>query len=394
MIPNTIVEHDDSGLLMILGALDELTEKRFIEGIRSKHRSVYEIKQTTEMIGTYQHRMNMEANALTRFSETFIRQFATDNNLCFSTAERLFKKIRSTIASLKQVFHKMTPIDRKQLPEGVAAPSVFDKSPLGHADFTPDVFGLESFPQEVAELYKSIETLFALSSNMLALCHLMIEEEAKTRQDVVRLRQIFRDSCEELMSSVRAVSSIMAPAEELPENELEERRKKAGSDDDEKFLSEGYHSVNKQVLAQYLIIKTIREARNNGLTEAEAYFWRGNKEKALRVRYVIEHFDQVRDVEGQKGHLDSGALVEFLKWCGVPECQEIRLYKQYFVPTYSAKGHLKLLGWSAISGKRKEQKGTSPYPEFVKRQAQLFENRLSAISFPEADENTKLNQAI
>ena len=37
------------------------------------------------------------------------------------------------------------------------------------------------------------------------------------------------------------------------------------------------------------------------------------------------------------------------------ECQEIRLYKQYFVPTYSAKGHLKLLGWSAISGKRKEQ---------------------------------------
>ena len=45
---STIVEHDDSGLLMVLDALDELREDRFIEGIRSKQRSHYEIMQMTE----------------------------------------------------------------------------------------------------------------------------------------------------------------------------------------------------------------------------------------------------------------------------------------------------------------------------------------------------------
>ena len=109
---STIVEHDDSGLLMVLDALDELREDRFIEGIRSKQRSHYEIMQMTEYIKERQHRINMEANALTRFSENFIRQFATDNNRCFNTAEKLFGKIRSTIAGLKEVFRQMTPTDR------------------------------------------------------------------------------------------------------------------------------------------------------------------------------------------------------------------------------------------------------------------------------------------
>lgn len=384
---STIVEHDDSGLLMVLDALDELREDRFIEGIRSKQRSHYEIMQMTEYIKERQHRINMEANALTRFSENFIRQFATDNNRCFNTAEKLFGKIRSTIAGLKEVFRQMTPTDRKQLPMGMDNPSVFEKSPLGNNNFTPDFFGLDSFPQEIRDLYNAIETMFASSSSILALCHLMIEEEAKTRNDVVLLRQIYRDSCDELLGAVRAASVFISPEHEIPINELEERRKKVGSDDDEKFLREGYHSVNKQVMTQYLVIKTIREARNNGLTEKEAYFWRGNREKALKVRYVVEHFDEIPEVEGQQGSLNSNTLVEFLKWCEVPESQEIQLYKQYFVPNYMAKGKLKPLGWSTLSAKRKELKETFRLTD--SDLAQSFSEVISPLFSPQNEDRTQ-----
>ena len=361
---------------MVLDALDELKEERFIEGLRGKHRSVYEIQQTAELVQMYQHRVNIEAKALTRFSENFIRQFATDNNKCFSTAEKIFNRIRSTIAGLKNVFHKMTPIDRKQLPEGVETPSVFEKSPLGNDNFTPDAFGLDSFPLEVRDLYNSIETLFASSTAVLALCHLMITEEEKTRNDLVRLRQIYKESCDELMGSVRVVSSMMAPAQDLPENELESLRAKTGSDEDEKFLQLGYHKYTKQVMTQYLIIKTIREARNEGLTEKEAYFWRGNREKALRVRQVIEKFDQIADVEGQKGSLSSHVLVEFLKWCGVAESQEKALYKEYFVPNYTPKGKYKPLGWTTVSAVRKQHKDVGGSDEGL---AHCFEYRLQDI---------------
>ncbi len=382
MIPRTIVEHDKSGLEMVLEALDELLQERFVEGIKNKHRTLYEIEQTTEMVKMYQHRVNIEAKSVVKFSENFIRQFATDNNQCFSTAQVLFGKIKSTIAGLKQVFYKTTATDRRQLPEGVEPPLVFDKSPLGHGEYTPDMYGLESFPQPVQDLYRALDTLFSTSSAVLALCHLMIEQEEETRKDIVQLRQIYRESCDELLDAVKAASVFISSAQELPANELEERRKKAGSDDDVSFLRDAYHRHDKKELTQFLIIKCIREAHDDGLTEMEKFYWRKNKEKALMVRRVIDNFDSIKDVEGQEGSLSSTVLVEFLKWCGVAESLEKGLYEKHFRPSYMAKGKYKVLGWNTVSGKRKELKGFGDTDEKL---AGDFEARISEL-FPQEDD--------
>ena len=143
-------------------------------------------------------------------------------------------------------------------------------------------------------------------------------------------------------------------------------------------MKRGYHSCDKSVLTQYLIIKTIKQARNEGLTDIEAYYWRKNHDKALKVRKVVEHFDEVANVKGQADSLSSIVLVEFLKWCGVPESQETQLYAKYFVPKYSVKGKYKPLGWNTISGKRKELKEMGDTDEKL---ANDFQQRLSAINF-------------
>ena len=377
MIPKTIVEHDESGLEMVLRAIDQLLEERFIEGIRSKHRTLYEIEQTTELIKMHQQRLNVEQRAVVRFSENFIRSFATPNNKCFDTAQVLFGKIRSTIAKLKEVFKKTTPIDRTQLPQGVEAPSVFDKSPLGHGEYVPDMFGLESFPPKVLELYCALDTMFSSASGTLGLCHLMIEMEEKTRGDIVQLRQIYKESCDELLGTVKAASSFIASSVELPENELENLRQEAGSDEEELFLKRGYHSVNKEVMTQYLIIKTIKQARNEGLTDQEAFWFRDRKEKAFLVRKVFENFDSIKDVEGQKGHLSKEVVLEFIKWCGIKnEREEKKFYLTFVVPNYTSKGNYKVLGWSTLSGLRQELKEEGVTDEKL---ATDFEKRLEII---------------
>lgn len=355
MIPKTIVEHDESGLEMVLNFLDDLLTDRFIEGIRSKHRSIYEIEQTLEMVCIYQRRVNIESRSIARFAESFIRHYATDNNTCFNTAEVLFKKIQSTLKGLKEVFYKTTPIVRSQLPTGAEAPTVFDKSPLGGGDYTLDAFGLESFPKPVQDLYHAIDTLFSSSSAALALCHLMLEEEEKTRNDSVRLRQIYNESCEELLGAVKGFTAFMTGEKELPVNELEERRKNAKTE--EEFLRENYHKYDYEIFTQYLVIKTIQEARREGLTEKEAFYFRKNREKAFRFREMMEHIDELPWAKGQKDSLSSRFIVEMLKWCELPESQEIRFYKDFFTPAYMGKKRrYKLLGWSAISGRRKEAK--------------------------------------
>ena len=376
MIPSTIVEHDKSGLEKVLAALQELLEDHFIEGIRCKHRTLYEIEQTLEMVRIYQHRVNIEGKALVKFSENFIRHYATDNNKCFDTAEVLFTKIKSTIKSLREVFYKTTCTDRRPLPAGKEAPSVFEKSALVSEECQKDAFGLESFPKPVQELYYALDTLFTTSATHLALCHLMIEEEAKTRNDIVRLRQIYDESCNELLDTVKSVSAYIKPSQELPENEMDVLHRKVGVKNIDEFLKEGYHRYDKNVFTQYLVIKTIREARNNGLTEIEAFYWRKNPEKALQAREVIARFDEIEGAEGEKGSLDSTTLVRFLKWCNVEESQERGLYESYFKPQYSAKGMFKPLGWNTISGRRKKLRDMGKSDEilaagFVKALSQL-----------------------
>ena len=112
---STIVEKDDKTLVEIITALEQFEEDRFIAGIQARHYTKYDIDQAIDMVATYQSRMNIEARSLVRFSETFIQQFATDNNKCFETAERYFNRIRSTLCAIKKVFQKTTPRSMVQL---------------------------------------------------------------------------------------------------------------------------------------------------------------------------------------------------------------------------------------------------------------------------------------
>ena len=376
MRPTTIVEKDSSGLNMILGALQELNEERFIEGIRCKMKTVDEIADMIDQVATYQNRVNIEARRLSKFSETFIRHFATANNECFNTAAVLFTKIKSTIASLKIIFKTTTPTDHRPLPVGVEPPSVYEKSALVSGETQREIWDLDTFPKEAQDLYHALDTLFTTATTVLALCNLMIEKEEETRNDIVLLRQIYKESCEELLGAVKAASAFSINVENLPQNELEERRKKAGSEEDERFLRDGYHHVDDKVFTQFLILKAIREAQNEGLTEQEAFYWRKDTEKALRVRKVIENFHLVKGAKGQEGKLDSRVIAEFLKWCGVEKSLEKQLYEKYFIPTYLAshpKAELMPIGWGAIHRVRSQMKRTD---ESV---AKSFENRLSEI---------------
>lgn len=379
MLIKTTVEHDTSGLEMVLSALDELSEERFIEGIIVRRYDEDDIRMMTEMVSTYQGRVNIESISLTRFSRTFIREFATNNNECYKTAEVFFGKIRSTVAGLKKLFHKTTPIDRRTLPEGADAPSVFKKSSLVNKEFTPDMYGLESYPRYVKEFYDALETLFASAANTLALCQFMIMEEEEIRNDVVQLRQIFKESCEEFSSTVKMASKFQTAAQELPENKMDDLKQKTGANDDI-FLKKAYHMYDKDTLCGYIMINTIRQARNNGLTPLESFFWSKNTHKALVVRKVIDNFDLVHGVEGQKGKLSPHVVLEFLKWCDVQECMEKRLFQELFLPKYQATGKLKVLGWSRISDIRKERKECGDTDE---KMVSDFAARLVDILSPE-----------
>jgi hypothetical protein len=347
---STIVEKNDKTLLEIIEMLEQFEKDKFIAGLQMRHYSQFQIDQTLDMVRSYQARMNIEVRALAKFSESFIQQFATDNNKCFSAAQKYFNRIRSTLCALKKVFQMTCRKSMAQLPEGTEDPSVFERSPLGKGAYMVDMYGLASYNEAVQQLYREMDTLLTGATQTLALCHQMIENEDMIRGDAELLKSIYQNSCQQLMSSVREYADMMEAPVQLPDTELDKRRRKARSMDD--FLRAEYHNVAKQEFKKFVWLEAVRQGRNDGLTEEETFLWPENHEKVQAVRWAIENFDMM-DVEGQQGKLDSVSVVCFLKWCGVERAKEKRLY-QYFCDTYKGKYHP--LVWSSVSKERKEQR--------------------------------------
>lgn len=376
MIQSTIIEKDESGLTQVLTALDKLTEERFIEGIRYRLRDAYEIGILVEHLKACQCRLNIEYRALVRFSENFIRLFATPNNKCFDTAQVLFNKMRSTLARLKEIFKKMTPISRIELPTGAPTPSVFENSSLVSDSTQLDLFGLDSFPQEAKELYRVIDTLFTSASTALGLCHQMIEKEKEVRGDPVLARQSYESTVSDILNAFGGLKCIL-PADVDDAGMYESWRSKKSDND---FYQKWYHVPDDKQLKLFVIRRDVEQAQCEGLSQEENFYWREDRSKALRVRAVIEKFELVTGAQGQKGKLASKVIVEFLKWCGVAKSQEHRLYMEYFKKTYLAshpQACLKPLGWSTIDDERKNQEGMHS-AEWL---SNAFEKRLGAI-FP------------
>jgi hypothetical protein len=90
----------------------------------------------------------------------------------------------------------------------------------------------------------------------------------------------------------------------------------------------------------------------------------------------VERFDELNGAEGQKGKLDSGLVVEFLKWCGVEPSKEKKLYEEYFCRNYH--GRFQLLSWKTISQVRKSRMDSRIGDEEQASSFQKVLNRLIA----------------
>lgn len=370
----TIVEKNESSLLQIIQAVESFNAGGFLESLRRRNLSTYEIDQMVDEVRMHQIKMNREVKALVRFSETFLVNYATENNRCYETAEQLFNRIRSTISGARKVLRKTCPRRMRRQPEGKEQPLFYLRSMLTVGSHTGDLFGIESFECSVQQLFHVMTTFFATVLSTLALCHRMIVSEREIRQDADRCLDIYNDTCAKLMDEVNQMSRWLGDVKDLSENTLLKRKHQARSE--KAFARENYHQYTPAELKQMLMVEVLRRGQNDGLTEEEALLWPNDHEQALKVRRVIPLIDQL-GAEGLKGKMDSGLIIEFLKWCKVDSKLEKRLY-QYFCRAYKEQGgRLQVLGWSSISQVRKDRRDREISDE---EQAASFERLLSRIA--------------
>lgn len=363
------IEKSEEGLGQIIQAAELFEENHYLEAVRMKKMAEYDILQLTEDVRLWHSRMRKESLKLAVFSEHFLEEFATNNNLRFQEAFEMFSKVRSTIAGSRKMFKKFCMRVMKTPSNPDASRSVFDRSILSAHIVSRDLFGIQSYSDQVQTLYEEMKMFFTTLVLTLALCHRMIRDEKMIRQDAPRCLEIYRKCRAEILSSARLFAKTFnIQLRQTTESELIERRKNAKSL--QEWAQNNYHRMNKEQQLVLVAYEVISEGTVHGLSAVESLLWSNNVKKVERVRHVIAHFDHL--LPTSKKNIDGFMLLKFIKWCEVGKKNEHKLY-DYFKDNYRGSKHI--VGWTQVFNTQKAYSSTIT----EKQLAEAFEKDINLL---------------
>ncbi len=368
MLYSTIVQRDETGFNQMYQAALEFEEMNVLEAVIACKFDEKKVEQTLNIVRMYQARLNIESMDLVEFSNNFIEQYATDHNECFRIAEKLIKRIGTTITGSMKIFRKFCPVVRRKLDSVGNIVPTLDYSRLTFRQFHGQLFGVEGYIDLVKTLLHEMATFFYHLLSVMALCKEMIHREEEVRGDYNRLKEIFEKSCDELLHNVRKVNEAFGQVQLISNTELEERRKNARPM--KEWLATDYHSHDRQWLMREGYIRRLVSGRQFGLDETASNLWAKNPEWGRHICSLIPVLDTLgiphRNSKKAKelrkmGTFDAREMAYFLKYSAVShlsedgqtvvdEANEKQFYL-YLQDKY--RGDYCFPTWQAVCGERK-----------------------------------------
>lgn len=363
---STIVQRDETGLNQIYEAAREFEEQKVLDAIIDCKFNEKKLQQTLNLVRIYQARLNIESMDLVEFSENFIESYATDHNECFHVAEKLIRRIGTTITGSMKIFRKFCPVVR-QRKECNIVPTL-DYSRLRFSIFYGQFFSVEVYSELVKTLLHEMAAFFYHLVTTLKVCKDMIRKEKMVRGDYELLKKIFEESCDEVLHGVRDVFDTFGQVKLIPDEELEERRRNARPM--KEWLAKDYHAHDRKWMKQQAYMYRLASGSQYGLDEKASVLWAHNPEWGRKVCDLIPRLDTLHipfkhskkaEAEGKIGTYDAREMVYLVKWSGVSrmddegkkvidEANEKQFYL-YLKEQY--KGDYLFPSWQAVCRERK-----------------------------------------
>lgn len=337
MLYSTIVEKNEEGLLMIIEAAEKFDQGKFLNAIYNCHLRKEDILGIIEYVKEFKGKLSREHLALAKFAATFNKEYATENNMCFDSAEKLFRKIRSTISGSKKIYKKFCRTIKKRMPATAPQrPSVFKRSELVNNYYSGQLFGMDTYEECVIMLYKQLEEFFMELVKCLALCHMIITEENTIRNTPEECMNIYRECYDKMLNNSRIMVRTFKESKMIPNSDMEERKKEAGSLCD--FICSNYHKYDPSQFQMHVVASEL--SKDSGMTDVEKIlFGANNTAMAEKVRYVMQHFDELENNAHKGKHKEkhsSFCVASLMLWCGIGNTQDdkVKMFVDYFNNTY------------------------------------------------------------
>ena len=358
-----VTEH---GLLYVIHKVELFTEDGFIASMYVRNYSEVDILLKIAEVRECLSIAHREFLSLSKFSLTFNTRWATEDNERFSTTQVMLNKLRSSLASIKRSYRESCPIVRKQQPKGEMFrdrlnPSVFDRSVLTYGGCARDLFGIESYNDNIQTLYVEQRALFANVLASLMLCYKELEKEKMTKADPDKCVELLEKQCRDIMKDLDDTIDLM----QCPVNdEIQQFIDKVGL---REFAQQGYHKYSLKTVKDHAISLYKQQGVESNFVQVASLTWIKNPEKGKEAQMLIEHFDEFRSENRKK--VSAEKILFFVNWCGdtieAPQQQFYNILKTYY-------HNKELAEWHAVTVRKNKIKNLKEEQEKFNEEVKLF----------------------
>ena len=360
----------EENLQTVLTAIENFNFDRLLAALKDRRSlSVSDILAMDARITEATSKLQTEYARLQDEAPAFNKRFVHRNNHYFSSAEALLRKIRSGVARFKDLYSRLTPNRTSAyqgLPMPEEKPSIYDRSLLGNAAYTPSLFP-ETVRPEVKQLYEHIVAFLAQMEDALNLCKDVLDDEALIREDAGQCRELYMDFKDEHYSHIkqllRQITASWNDIEKITNPAICLREQTAS---DEEFSQQGFHNLEYEDVCQLATKEIVEESQRGEFTKEELMLFPDNRPLILRVRHIIVDFESYLP-EGFNGKkIPASTIACLLRWS---KPKEDFAFVKYFKKTYEASGGThKVPSNSAVNVQKNDLNNHNPeYVSLVER---------------------------
>ena len=299
-------EKTEERMLDVIDTVQEITKDRFIASLYIRKCSPIDIDIRLAEVRRCLDIVHGEALRLAKLEMTYNLDFAVDDNQRFTTAEKLFNRLRSSMACIRKTFHQSCPIIRKLPNNPNFRPSVFERSVLTKGCCGRDLYDITSFDDNVQALYYEQQALFSNVILSLAICYRVIKEEREISADPKLCVQRLDEQCQRILADLEDKIDRM---KDIPECEIQRMIDEMGKDS---YAQHYFHKPTVKTLTDYAIYTFQQRIKRNDLKQSISIII-PDPAKAEDVILLIQHFDEFRPDNHRK--MNSLKVRLFCNWC-------------------------------------------------------------------------------
>lgn len=280
----TQLSKTEENIYYIIDTLRCYSEVGFIASLYVRNYNELKIQMRLSEVRQCLSMAHLEYLNLVDYSLRFNELWATKDNKRYSTANRMFNMLKSSMESLKKEFRKSCPISHGRLPNPEQKLSVFEKSVLARGGCARDLFGIESYQDTVQALFYEQRALFTNVLASLLICRDVINKEKQTRADQARCIDLLQRQCDEIIADMESsIKYTQAPVT----CEIQKLIEELGLGN---AAQQGFHNYGLEDLTAYALFRKANSEQSHtiSLDISNCY------QKAEDIRILFRYFDDFR----------------------------------------------------------------------------------------------------